>query len=124
MYRAADATQPASPRRLAMRGLASVLLASVLLASGLIVGALAGCTTALPVVTAGDAARAGVDLAELQQGRSLVGAKCGGCHRPPLPAEHASREWPHMLDEMAARSHLDVTQQHLIEKYLVTMAAR
>jgi nitrate/TMAO reductase-like tetraheme cytochrome c subunit len=86
--------------------------------------ALAACGTGLPVATAGDAARAGIELAELQRGRSLVAAKCGNCHRPPAPDEHRTSDWPHMLDEMAARSHLDDAQQHLIEQYLVTMAHR
>ena len=76
------------------------------------------------MVTAGDAARSGIQLAELQQGRSLVAAKCGNCHRPPSPDEHRTGDWPRMLDEMAARSNLDGSQQHLIEQYLVTMARR
>jgi hypothetical protein len=96
------------------------LIASLFVTSGL----LAGCGGGLPVATAGDAARAGVELADLQQGRSLVAAKCSSCHRTPLPTEHHTGEWPHMLDEMAVRSHLDVAQHHLIEAYLVTMAAR
>lgn len=86
--------------------------------------ALAGCGVGLPVATSGDAARAGVELADLQQGRTLVAAKCGSCHRPPQPAEHRTGDWPRMLDEMATRSRLDVAQRHLIEQYLVTMAAR
>jgi hypothetical protein len=93
-------------------------------ASIALVGALAGCGTGLPVATAGDAARAGVQLADLEQGRTLVAAKCGNCHRPPAPDEHRTNDWPHMLDEMAVRSHLDHSQQHLIEQYLVTMAHR
>lgn len=86
---------------------------------------LAGCTGhPLPVATAGDAARAGVQLADLEQGRSLVVAKCGGCHRTPLPTEHRSDEWPHMIDEMAKRSNVDGSQRELMARYLVTMASR
>ena len=92
------------------------------LAATLLAGALAGCGSTLPVATAGDAARAGVELAELQRGRSLVGAKCGGCHRTPLPTDHRAAEWPHMLDEMSARAHLDPAQRDAIERYLITMA--
>ncbi|TMQ02985.1 MAG: hypothetical protein E6J90_19120 [Deltaproteobacteria bacterium] len=90
----------------------------------LLAGMLAGCGTSLPVATSGDAARAGIQLADLEEGRSLVAAKCGSCHRPPVPAAHHTADWPRMLDEMAARSHLDLAQRHLIEQYLVTMAAR
>jgi hypothetical protein len=115
MYRAHVAPPPTRSRHLGVRA----VLASIVLA-----GALTGCGGALPVATSGDAARAGVELADLERGRSLVGAKCGGCHRPPSPTEHRTGEWPHMLDEMAARSHLDLAQHHLIEQYLVTMAAR
>ena len=86
--------------------------------------ALVGCVGGLPVATSGDAARAGVGLADLQQGRSLVAAKCGSCHRPPQPAEHGTGDWPRMLDEMATRSHLDLAQRHLIEQYFVTMSVR
>ncbi|HEY0481052.1 MAG TPA: hypothetical protein VGD37_26235 [Kofleriaceae bacterium] len=98
---------------------------SLVVASVALLGALVGCGGGgLPVATAGDAARAGVQLAELQQGRSLVAAKCGNCHRPPQPDEHRLNDWPRMLDEMASRSHLDGAQQHLIERYFVTMAKR
>jgi len=90
----------------------------------LLAGAVAGCAGTLPVATAGDAARAGVALDELQRGRSLVGAKCSGCHRAPLPAEHHTAEWPRMLDEMSARANLDPAQRDAIQRYLVTMAAR
>ena len=93
-----------------------------LLAVLLLAGAITGCVSSLPVVTAGDAARAGVELSELQRGRSLVGAKCSGCHRTPLPADHRTGDWPRMLDEMSARAHLDPAQRDAIERYLVTMA--
>jgi cytochrome c553 len=82
----------------------------------------AGCRVAPPTATANDAARANVELAELSRGRSLLVAKCGNCHRPPMPADHGAHEWPVMLDEMSVRANLDVQQRHLIEQYLVTMA--
>lgn len=99
-----------------------MVVKSLAAASLALVGALAACGGGLPVVTAGDAARAGVQLADLQEGRSLVAAKCGNCHRPPQPDEHRTSDWPRMLGEMASRSHLDTSQQHLIERYLVAMA--
>jgi mono/diheme cytochrome c family protein len=90
--------------------------------AALLADAAAGCGGALPVVTAGDAARSGVAFDELQRGRSLVGAKCSGCHRTPLPADHHTREWPRMLDEMSERANLDRGQRDAIQRYLVTMA--
>jgi cytochrome c5 len=83
-----------------------------------------GCGGALPVATPLDAARSGVALAELQQGRSLVAAKCSSCHRTPQPAEHRSDEWPRMIDEMSRRAHVDGGERRAIRDYLVTMATR
>ena len=85
----------------------------------------AGCRVAPPRATALDADRAHVELAVLEQGRSLLVSKCSGaCHRAPLPSEHTAAEWPAKLAEMATRAGLDVTQHALIEQYLVTMASR
>jgi nitrate/TMAO reductase-like tetraheme cytochrome c subunit len=94
------------------------------LASLVLAGLFAGCAGALPVVTAGDAARSGVGLAELQQGRSLVAAKCSSCHRTPQPTEHKTVEWPKMIDEMAQRANVVGSERQAIRDYLVTMATR
>jgi len=91
---------------------------------GLALALAAGCSGGPPPVTPADAARANLALADLQDGRTLLVGRCGGCHRPPVPADHAAREWPVMLDEMAGRANLDLAQRHLVEVYLVTMAAR
>ena len=85
---------------------------------------LVGCGGGLPAATAIDASRVHVELADLQNGRSLVVSKCGACHRPPMPADHGANEWPVMLDEMSARAHLDFMQRRLIRQYLVAMATR
>ncbi|HEX5064445.1 MAG TPA: hypothetical protein VFV99_33950 [Kofleriaceae bacterium] len=77
-----------------------------------------------PQVTASDAERANVELAELQQGRKLLLGKCAGCHKTPMPNDHTRAEWPKMLDEMADRAKLDTMQRSLIEKYLVVMSVR
>jgi hypothetical protein len=78
-----------------------------------------------PAASASDASRANVELAELQQGRKLLIAKCGSsCHTTPMPADHSVMEWPGKLDEMSDRAHLEPMQRALIEKYLVTMAQR
>jgi hypothetical protein len=78
-----------------------------------------------PAATAGDASRANVELAQLQQGRQLLISKCGSsCHTTPMPRDHSVLEWPGKLDEMSERANLDPRQRALIEKYLVTMAQR
>jgi hypothetical protein len=91
----------------------------------LVLAALAACRVAPPQATSVDAERAHIALAELQQGRTLLVQKCGNsCHVAPLPSQHSALEWPAKLDEMSARAGLDLGQRHLIEQYLVTMAAR
>jgi cytochrome c5 len=80
--------------------------------------------TAPPMVTAADAQRANIELAELQQGRKLLVGKCANCHRTPMPTDHSAAEWPLKLAEMAQRANIDTSQRVLIEKYLVVMAQR
>jgi len=77
-----------------------------------------------PQVTAVDADRGNVELAELQQGRKLLLGKCAGCHKTPMPNDHTPAEWPKMIAEMADRAKLDPEQTRLIEKYLVVMNTR
>ncbi len=88
------------------------------------VAALGACGMSPPKATPADAQRGNVQLAELQDGRMLMVRKCGGCHAPPLPGEHAAGEWPAKLDEMADRSKLDPKQRYLIQQYFVVMATR
>lgn len=75
-----------------------------------------------PQVTAMDAERANVELAELQQGRKLLLGKCAGCHKTPMPRDHTPAEWPAVLDDMAERAKLNADQERLIQQYLLTMA--
>ena len=93
------------------------------LAVVLAAAALGACMSP-PKATPADAQRANVQLAELQDGRTLMVRKCGGCHAPPLPGDHSSGEWPSKLDEMADRSKLDLKQRYLIQQYFVVMATR
>ncbi len=92
----------------------------------MLVAMLAACRPAAPpMATQADAARANIDVAALEQGRSLLVRKCGGaCHQAPLPSQHTAAEWPRKLEEMSARAGLDLGQRTLIEQYLVTMASR
>lgn len=100
------------------------MLFRAVLASLVLAGLGAACGGALPVATSMDAARSGVALAELQQGRSLVASKCSSCHRTPQPTEHKTHEWPKMIDEMAQRAHVEGGERQAIRDYLVTMATR
>lgn len=84
----------------------------------------AACRVTPPVATAADAERGQVALVSLHQGRQTMIRKCGNCHRPPMPDDHAAAEWPKMLDEMSNRAGLDGRQRHLIEQYFVLMSRR
>jgi cytochrome c553 len=88
----------------------------------ILVAALAGCGRMTPPhATAADAERGQVALADLQEGRSLLVRKCGGCHQPPMPMAHTAHDWPKMIDEMRSRANLDARQQQLILQYLTVM---
>lgn len=95
-----------------------------LVGTALWIGMLASCAAPPPIATASDAARANIALAELEQGRTLLLGKCGGCHRPPLPASQQVTAWPKQVDTMAARSKITDEQHRLILQYLVTLAER
>jgi hypothetical protein len=88
--------------------------------------ALAACAPRVPPpATASDADRAHVELAQLQQGRTLLIQKCGAsCHATPLPIQHPASEWPAAISEMSDRAHLQPSQRALIEQYLVTMSSK
>lgn len=85
---------------------------------------LAACGMSPPNASPADAQRANVQLAELQDGRTLMVRKCSGCHVAPLPKDHAVYEWPSKLDEMADRSKLKSDERRLIQQYFVVMAQR
>jgi nitrate/TMAO reductase-like tetraheme cytochrome c subunit len=83
---------------------------------------LVACASPPPQVTALDAQRANVALGDLQQGRTLLLAKCGGCHTVPAPQEQTAAEWPKKLDDMSTRAGLTTVQHDLIQLYLVVKA--
>lgn len=93
-------------------------LAALTLAIGMV-----ACVAPPPQATALDAQRAHVELAQLQEGRSLLVKRCSGCHATPRPREHVAAAWPKSVSEMAARAHLDLTERGMIQQYLVVMAS-
>jgi hypothetical protein len=85
---------------------------------------LAACGVSPPPATPLDASRANVPLADLEHGRSILLAKCSGCHHTPVPAERRPAEWPHFVEVMAERAKLGAADRRLVEQYLVTVAGR
>jgi hypothetical protein len=88
----------------------------------LVLAACSGRTA--PHATAADAQRANVELAELEEGRTLLLRKCGGCHKTPIPNDYSPAEWPKQVDDMAPKAKLDARQHALIEQYLITMSTK
>lgn len=93
--------------------------------SAVVLVILAGCAAQPPpLATPMDAERADVPIADLQRGRQLLIAKCGGCHDVPVPNDQSHAEWSPRLDDMAQRAGLVGPERRLIEEYLVVMDLR
>ncbi len=58
------------------------------------------------------------NLSELQEGRRLYIAKCGGCHTLYLPEKHTKQEWQVTINNMATRAHLESLEKIRIFNYL------
>jgi hypothetical protein len=96
---------------------------------GLVLFFFAGCESTNdvpPPVTVRLAARIGhgqrVDVATLQQGRSLFVSRCIECHTLPRVSEHSASDWPRLIDEMADRANLKPTERNAVVAYI--LAAR
>ena len=75
------------------------------------------CTSSLYIPTADPQAKAN-NLSELQEGRRLYIAKCGGCHTLYLPEKHTKQEWQVTINNMATRAHLESLEKIRIFNYL------
>jgi cytochrome c5 len=82
---------------------------------------LAACTPPPPLVTPADADRTHLAMADLQRGRDLLLAKCGGCHDVPLPSSQTPAQWGPRMDDMAQRAGLVGDERRLIQQYLLAM---
>ncbi len=84
---------------------------------------LAACSPALPIpqesdLQAVEAAKLGVMLDSLRQGRALYVQRCGICHLLKYPQDYTAGQWTHSVDEMKGRAHLTSTDQQRILTYL------
>jgi hypothetical protein len=66
-----------------------------------------------------------VRLANLERGRTLYLAKCGGCHLLIEPARFAPEAWPPKIARMQSESkvHLAAAELKDIERYLLVASA-
>lgn len=62
--------------------------------------------------------------AQLEQGRDLYVAHCGGCHPLHRPGEFDAAGWSTAVGEMAERAKLDVAQRDLVLRYLTALSSR
>ena len=106
------------------QGLAAAAAVAVALALAAALGLAACAPSAPPPVTAGDAARAGTSVAQLEHGRSLYMARCSVCHLPVAPRSKPATAWPGHVAEMQTRAHLTPDEARLVTSYLVTVASR
>jgi mono/diheme cytochrome c family protein len=86
---------------------------------------LSGCTGALPAVTADTALLAqtlwpDATQAQLEQGRSMYVARCGGCHALVPPARRSPDQWRSDVSEMAPKARLSQEESLAVLRYLVT----
>ena len=85
---------------------------------------LASCqlTNYVPPVTSQMAtARKGesVNLAMLQEGRTLFAHRCIECHTLPVVGRHSSKDWPDIVDGMSQRASLKPAEREAIIAYII-----
>jgi len=104
----------------------------LLLASGLAAIFLVGCSSGAPAVKTSNMqgtqgmqpASASAATAGLSEGHDLFTSKCGICHNLPDPAAHPAEKWPHLVDWMKDRAHLDSTQASKVLAWVLAERAR
>ncbi len=97
----------------------------MLLALGVVTLVAAGCGSPIPHPTSAEVralgpGEPGVRVEDLERGRSLYLAKCGGCHLLHDPATIAADDWPEHVARMQRekRVRLAPDQQTDIVRYL------
>lgn len=87
---------------------------------------LMGCAASgvIPVPDEADAARSGVTVEALRQGRERYVSRCGGCHRLYPPSHARREEWPKVLERMREFMDLTPEDERLVSDYLVTFAGK
>ncbi|HXP89991.1 MAG TPA: hypothetical protein VN931_03570 [Fibrobacteria bacterium] len=98
-------------------------------ALGLAAILLAGCSSGVsgvknPGMQGTEPAQSGVGMEDLTEGHDLYTARCGNCHNLPDPAAHSAEKWPHLVDWMKDRAHLDSTQASKVLGWVLSERAR
>jgi hypothetical protein len=61
----------------------------------------------------------GSTTGSLSAGRDLFLAKCDGCHAYPDLTAVAEERWPHIIDSMARKSHLNADEHDEVLHYVL-----
>ncbi|OGW61203.1 MAG: hypothetical protein A2V83_07295 [Nitrospirae bacterium RBG_16_64_22] len=56
------------------------------------------------------------------QGEKLYKERCSMCHAPPKPEEKTEKQWPKVIEQMAANAQLNAREKESVLKYLVEHA--
>lgn len=63
-------------------------------------------------------------MAQLQHGRTLFASRCIECHALPAVTAHNASEWPRLIDEMAERASLKLTEREAVLAYVLAARAQ
>ena len=62
-----------------------------------------------------------VNLAMLQEGRTLFAHRCIECHTLPVVWRYSSKDWPDIVDSMAQRASLKSAEREAIIAYIIAV---
>ena len=76
-----------------------------------------------PVTSQMGTARKGqsLNLAMLQEGRTLFAHRCIECHTLPVVWRYSSKDWPDIVDRMSQRASLKPAEREAIIAYIIAV---
>jgi hypothetical protein len=70
-------------------------------------------------ITSASARWPGTTASSLAAGRDLFLVKCNGCHDYPDLAAIADERWPHIVEKMGTKSHLNPAERDEVLRYVL-----
>jgi mono/diheme cytochrome c family protein len=102
-----------------MKQVAGAALLSILVAFSSCETVSSIAPTVTPVMLSKDA-----DPQFLTEGRNLFVSRCIDCHSLPPISKYSSERWPHLIEKMSGRAHLQPTQRDAIVAYILAARAQ
>ena len=62
-----------------------------------------------------------LNLAMLQEGRTLFAHRCIECHTLPVAWRYSSKDWPDIVDRMSQRASLKPAEREAIITYIIAV---